>query len=990
MIKKLKISLPIRKRIILHLKNYVNYKDAFEVDNTITQEGIAKAINIRLEHVSRSVKRLVDNDYLYFRSTHIKSLNRRKRAYFLTVKGIEYANEIINEIENNLIHIRTLKDEIREIKVNQLKKFIDFQIKPLEIFNYINSSEDNVLDLKQILSYKKGDFKFRTDYSSIISTSKSAFIFSDRVPPVKNFYGRENEKKILLDLLKTDTKIIVIYGLAGIGKTTLVSKIASEFKENTNIFWYDFDAWGSIEQVIEFFADSLNQMGKKKLFSKLKSLKDFELGRIMEILKTELEDVNAVLIFDDFQRCDKHTLKFFNYLKNLCEKLVTLKIIIISRSKLQFYNQRDISIKNIVKEIHLSGLDIKNCKELIKLDVIDKTQLKEIYKFTRGHPVALQFIDSVDEIQHQTSFYSYIEEDIFDKLGSNEKEILEMASVFRYPVDANALFIDEEKINYQTISQLESNFFLLKTPFNIYYMHDMLTEIFYKKLTPKQRKSYHKYAASYYEDKYSDIDIMERIYHLIQINEFQIAAELVGKFGERLISHGYFEFYNILNKLDNRTIPTELWDEILTLKGDALIKFGEWDKALKHYEVELESVRKLNEIEKVARIITKIGDVYEHMGDFEKTIDLLEQSLQIYKDKGNKKEMAKIYNDLGIIHRQLGSYRKSLTMYKKGLKIFEDLDDKIGIVISYLNLGKISEYLGKNRIALNYFNKAIECSEEIEYSYGLAFANKFIGMNYFSKGKLNKVTEYLQKSMLYFDEINDYENSIQLCTQIGKLCCQENRYDEAIELYNNEISILEGNLRENEGLRRLLFFKKSESFIQKPISSDKKDSKRSTWHIDNVKNIMKFYEKIGNIYCEQNKFDNAQTYFSKHLNLATQICDDLEIAKAHINLGINQRKQESFDQTLSHYNNALEILNNINEEIGVLTIHRNIGKIYELKGERKKALSHYKTSLDLANSIQYNVGIEKACRELAKIYFKLGEKKAGDIFIKKAWELSKK
>ena len=84
MLNRFRISISVEKRIILHLTDYIENKNKTEVVNDITQFGIANAVAIRLEHVSRSVKRLVVDGSVFVRSAHIRGLNRRRKAYFLT------------------------------------------------------------------------------------------------------------------------------------------------------------------------------------------------------------------------------------------------------------------------------------------------------------------------------------------------------------------------------------------------------------------------------------------------------------------------------------------------------------------------------------------------------------------------------------------------------------------------------------------------------------------------------------------------------------------------------------------------------------------------------------------------------------------------------------------------------------------------------------------------------------------------------------------
>ena len=151
MVKKhFKISISIEKRLILHLANHIDLRDSFEVSAAVTQQGIADAIGIHFEHIPRALKNLLIEGVVYERKAHVKEFYRRKKIYFLTTKGIEYANEITQWFDNKSIHIHTLEGEIREIKFKQLKEFLNFKLNPLDAYKYSSESKHGIIDLNQV------------------------------------------------------------------------------------------------------------------------------------------------------------------------------------------------------------------------------------------------------------------------------------------------------------------------------------------------------------------------------------------------------------------------------------------------------------------------------------------------------------------------------------------------------------------------------------------------------------------------------------------------------------------------------------------------------------------------------------------------------------------------------------------------------------------------------------------------------------------------
>jgi len=154
MSKDFRITLTNKKQIILYLSNYYRYRTKLIVTNEISQKGISNACGIRLEHVSRNIKTLIQDDLIYKRSARMIKTNRTKKAYFLTKKGKKYISQIKKVFNNKKIIIRTLDDELREIQFSQLKDFIDIKIQLLDVYNVAKLSKDNIVDLKKLKSIK--------------------------------------------------------------------------------------------------------------------------------------------------------------------------------------------------------------------------------------------------------------------------------------------------------------------------------------------------------------------------------------------------------------------------------------------------------------------------------------------------------------------------------------------------------------------------------------------------------------------------------------------------------------------------------------------------------------------------------------------------------------------------------------------------------------------------------------------------------------------
>jgi tetratricopeptide (TPR) repeat protein len=731
-------------------------------------------------------------------------------------------------------------------------------------------------------------------------------------------------------------------------------------------------------------------MGNQKPLPTVKSSNIEDFSEFINKFTKALDGINAILIFDDFQNCDKQTLEFFSTLKKISAKINGPNIIITSRRKRKFYDQRDVSITKSILEIQLAGLDLKSSKKLINIEEINEDRLEYINNVLKGHPVALQLMESVDSVDYKGNFRTFIEDEVFNKLNDDQKEMLGIACVFRYPVLADALYQMNSEINYETLCQLQQRFLISQTTEDSYFMHELLSNIYYRRLTPEQKKSVHIHAAKYFQDKENIIDIMERIYHLVNAKEFDEGAEIIIRYSDKILFEGYPGFSELLKSFNKKNTTTKYLEKISGLIGELLTVSGNWDLALKYYKHQLERLDGLDETYQHAEIYDKIGTIYGEKGDLEKNIEYLEKSIKIYQMGNNKKQMAMAYNNLGLNYRFIGNNKKALDMYERCLEIFLEINEKEGISILYNNIGRTYEYMNKPKKAIEYYNYGIAASKDCNFQLGMAIGYKLLGLGYYSKKNINKAKKFLNQSLECFKDSSDCDNIFETNLALAEICYNDSDFSNAIDIYLTCVDILQ------EKLNRKI--PKSRQIIKWSVKSIEDNTKVGM--NDNLKQdrnilldkltISKLYEKIGNIYRSNDKFEEARNYHTKHLEIAQELNDDLEIAMAQINLGIDHRKLKSFDLALDSYNTALKKLNQINDKIGILTVHRNIGKIHGLKKDYDAALSHYEKSLKMAEEIQYETGIINASSEIGKLLLRKGEKRRGEPYLKMAWELRKK
>ena len=560
-----------QKMLIYFLMEGLNENN--QITSTIknTEVGIANNLRISLSTASRTLNKMLENKDVKVNKRYINGLNRQVKTFFLTLEGLQKKKDLEEILIKQNILIKDKNDIIHEVKLSQVDHYFSTNTTMFEKIESI--SKDGILDYKFL---KKNIDKFSKNESKIIINIKPD------ISTPKFFYGREKELAQLKKWISFGkTKLIIIYAIAGFGKTILASKLISDFEDKKNTFWYNLHDWDKSKDILKSLSDFLTKIGKKKLKCYLKTKENYSFNEIYQILEIELKGIEAIFVFDNCEKADKETIQLFSLLKELIEKTENIKVLILSRTELSFYDLRDLEIKKIIEEMHLNGLDEKSTMDLLRSKDVDEFSTREIYKETYGHPLSLEILaiknDDLKLVNKQEINRKKLNEfqlkifdkEIFEKLDDDEKELVKFASIFRTKVTLEAYLINK-KIKYSTVIKLQKKLLIYQTINGNYNIHNFIKKCINIRFQKKVNKDYHLNIAKYYEDIGNDLCTLEAFYHLLKAREYDKLCELLLSKGNDLISHGFLvNIEKILKEIPVKYIIDNNLSKTLLIRGNA-------------------------------------------------------------------------------------------------------------------------------------------------------------------------------------------------------------------------------------------------------------------------------------------------------------------------------------------------------------------------------------------------------------------------------------
>ncbi len=462
-------KLPVRDRILIHLFDFLRFRDSFESPFEVTQAGIAEAVGIRPGHASQYLRPLVEDGMVEDETRHIPGQPRRRKAYFLTPKGRQWVVPERAAFFKETVPFKRTDGEVERI--------------PLQEIYRKRRRGDSLLQLVQELA----SMGFLTEAGG--SPESDVVDFSQEIPPVRSFHGREAAQYEVLDALE-DTPLVVVQGMAGMGKTALGSKICEGLRGERSLFWRRIRPWDTAFDLASRVGVFLEALGRPTLHRYLSGSKQRSLGRVEDLLAADLVGLRTLLVFDDVHVASEDAETLLALLWNAVREVGGSSILLLSRTRPRFYSRRAVELEGAVFETVLRPLDRGSGESLLAEEGVPPDARGSLYEMSGGNPLFLKLIAQtgtpLDAYHGRETLHAFIAEEVVPHLDEAEHGCLQAASLFELPVPSEALLL-EGRADLGTVIGLQGNGLLDAIGDGRVLLHDSLREYFRRGL-PRDRE----------------------------------------------------------------------------------------------------------------------------------------------------------------------------------------------------------------------------------------------------------------------------------------------------------------------------------------------------------------------------------------------------------------------------------------------------------------------------------------------------------------------
>jgi len=781
----------VQERILLHLRDYSDYSEEVEVPFALSQMGIANAVAIARSNVPRAIAGLKDQGLLIERQAHVSGVSRKRKAYFLTEPGISLAEETWGRLRNFPFRCIVSDGKTVSTTLGETQEVLPFTMRPVDVIRYLD--DNGVMDARSL-----SEDLIERDLSKHVEKQLVSSLAD--LPRLRHFYGRTAELEMMFDLLEAKddpsraVRTIHVAGIAGIGKTTVASKLIERFMHRRNLLYHRCQDWEGALGFLEAVADWLANIGDGMLSDYLAATPVPRANDASRILADALSVAPCLIVIDDYHKVsDKALHQTIQALALSIPKIEQeVGLVLFSRSHRVAIPSKDAEGNIISMPMVLGGLDIEASRNLLPaFEDIEKQQFMFIHSLARGHPLVLELINrGAPATAFHETLENYIAVEIFNKLSAEQKRLLSALAIFREPVPLEALAA--QGLDTDELDSLVEQGLARQADAETYDVHDLVREFLLNGIDEGTAETLHGHAAAWYSNKLSSAEPkIEYLHHLIKCNNAEQASKMVSEYGGQLVRDGRMELLAILEEMDVQGVDSDEC-HVIMLRGDILTLQGRFDEAQGIYELALSNSKRIKESGIEASVLASLADISLKRGDQENSLKLHRQALEIFVSIEDAVGAARTYNNMGYIFRRRGEISLAKEAYENVEEILnmekddELLHSRILLARSWLEMGEVEKARAH---ALKSHEDTIEHADRSLHARARAVLGRF----YAKTGDADLALHHYSDALEQMGQEGDPVALVETTLLLGEVLEDSGKMEEALERYREGLMIAEGN-----------------------------------------------------------------------------------------------------------------------------------------------------------------------------------------------------
>lgn len=360
-------TLTINERVLLHIYERSTTRGILEAPFPLTQQGIARALGMRVNHVSRAVKTLQSQSCVTEQTARVRGEVRKRKVYLISHEGHTAAQALVNDLSRRLVLVRDERGVAREMTMAEARKLLGGPHTLTDILS--NLDDSGVSDLTRLAPGQTAAAMVHHEEGRV------------RGEP---FYGRQRELAVIAEWVASPAPVLHVVGPRGIGKSTLVSKGVEAVEAERHTLWFTAEAGEDSGGLLRSIGTFLNSIGRGELSGRLvdRAATDRE---VESILTRDWPASNAVLVIDDADLAPPDILK--TVVGAIRQR--GGKILLVSEESLPDLVR--LRASGDLVAFPLGGLDRQECRRLAPKGM-PAEEFEKVYRLSGGNPLSIRLL----------------------------------------------------------------------------------------------------------------------------------------------------------------------------------------------------------------------------------------------------------------------------------------------------------------------------------------------------------------------------------------------------------------------------------------------------------------------------------------------------------------------------------------------------------------------------------------------------------------------
>ena len=336
-----------------------------------------------------------------------------------------------------------------------------------------------------------------------------------------------------------------------------------------------------------------------------------------------------------------------------------------------------------------------------------------------------------------------------------------------------------------------------------------------------------------------------------------------------------------------------------------------------------------------------------------------------------------------------GYWEEAVNAHSHALRACHDLGDQLWTARALIDLSRACQRKGLRQAALAHAQEALDIYRSAGDRRGEAAAADRIGAICYYSGKFRETLAYEQEARSLYAQSGDLVGQAEAIFRCGVSCMELGRLSESLNHFRESLAIFErsGNLYSTaktlnsiaETSKRQGYHREAIDYYHKALSIYHSMGARQEGAI-----VM---QNIGKIHLYKGNTERALAELRCALAIFRQIHDLLGQARAMCDFGDAYLTMDEYEQCLVYYQKAASTAEQVgNLHVRVIAL-RGIADAHRCSDHPEEAIRYYRDALKLAQEVEEPYQHALILNGIAETMFRTGRISAGRIYLRQAYDL---